>query len=264
MNRNEAYSTLYRTDGLSGGALRRLGTMHLHVDGGEKIDDVFNLVKSLEKQDVPGKITAVIKSTPGPQRVDHPATYASHTPGKPDCEELEYFSTSKMTDRAATVVLLKQILPGLGRFSGAVVEVERVIVTIEDGIANQVAFEEMAPIESREVGFVKATTLPFEVHHAIDIRSEKEPVNLKKLLCETAALGVVVGGWFIFQKEYGWSYRSNSFWSLPGLYDRAMEDHRTLNSYLLKGGIGFRMWTIIEQVIGIWKAPFTALPEASE
>src|SRR5260370_41342357 len=153
-NRTGVCTTQYRSDGLPRGALRQLGTMHLHMDGGGKADLVLNLVRELEAKGAGGKLTAVTRSVAVPQRKDQPTTYSSHTPGTGDEEELEYFSTSGMTDRIGTVGCLKDILPKLNDHPGSVVEVERVVATLERHHCCLEDFEELAPTGSYERGLL--------------------------------------------------------------------------------------------------------------
>jgi hypothetical protein len=215
---------------------------------------VLDLVLQLEAAGAKGKLTEVARSVAGPQRKEQPATYASHTPGIQD-EELEYFSTSELTDRTMAVSFLGSLLPKLSAHPGAVVEVERVVATVQDMQWAQVPVAEMAPIEGMEVGFHKNPSLPLECHHAINIRAESEPLSLDDLLQDTAKLGIVVGGWFNFAKEDVWSYRSNSFWSAERLRDQVLKECELLHRYVQERGHVYDMWTIVEQVIGIWRAP---------
>lgn len=252
----------YRSANLPSGGLRQLGTMHMHIDGGGKSEWVAQLIGQLEAFGSACKLTAIGRSLAGPQREEQPLTYASHTPGDLTHEELDYFSTTSMADEAAAVELLRYILPHVGQHPGAVVEAERVVATIEGDKWDQVQFDEIEPFKSEAVGYIKSPTLPYECHHAINIpRKHSATLQPEDVLRETTALGVLVGGWFTFERDESateWlSYRSNSFWQAEGLRDRVQSECQILNNYMANKGIEFRTWTIVEQVLGIWHAPLT-------
>jgi hypothetical protein len=245
----------HRSRGLKSGELRQLGTIHMHVDGGGKSDLVLEVVKSLEKRGSKGKLSVIARSVPGPQREKHPEVYKIHTPGIDDEESLEYFSTSGIADRNDAIECIKLILPRLTEHPGAVLEVECVIGAITDGKWS--GAKGVPPIRGEEVRFDKSPTLPFEIHHAFDVPMEAgPPLDLDKLLADVTELGIPVGGWFAFLKnEKEWSYRSNAFVERVYLEEYVMAEYRKLAEYLKERNILARQWTIVEEVLGIWKIP---------
>ena len=117
-------------------------------------------------------------------------------------------------------------------------------------------------IDSSEAGFEQAPTLPFEIHHAFDIPKntrfdEAGPFELALLLEASLQLGLRVGGWYQFDKSNDWAYRSNSFASAEAVKDIAMKEWAVLNDHLNQSGVPFRLWTIVEQVLGIWRTPLS-------
>jgi hypothetical protein len=245
----------HRSPGLKPGELRRLGTIHMHVDGGGKSDLVLDVVKALEKRGTKGKLSVITRSVAGPQREQYPDVYKIHTPGVDDEESLEYFSTTGLADRKDAIETIKLILPQLMEHPGAVLEVECVIGTIFDGEWRHA--KGASPIRPEEVQFDKSPTLPFEIHHAFDVPMEAGPaLDLDKLLADVTELGISVGGWFTFLKnEREWSYRSNAFVERVHLEEYTMTEYKKLTEYLKKRKIQARQWTIVEEVLGIWKIP---------
>ena len=266
MNSNDpgVYKTLYRSGNLPGGRFREVNALHVHVDGGGRYDWVLGLVRGLEAQGSPGKLNAVSKAISGPQRAQQPETYQSHTPGGQQ-EDLEYFSTTLLANRAAAIGVLRYILPALVAHPGGVVEVERVVASFEKDRQLLADFDDVLPIQGTEVGFETNFTLDFEVHHGIDLDMQSAPVTLAEILRETHSRGIVVGGWFQFEKQPGiCSYRSNSFWKADGLIEHVQTERQALTDYLRTTTSPWRFWTIIERVLAIWQSPLNPIPTPSD
>ena len=254
--------TRYRSPGLPAGALRKLDGIHVHVDGGGAHDLVLSIVQELEREGRPSKLTAISRSVAGPERKQHPETYASHTP--PGGEEgLEYFSTTAIDNREDGIQVLTGLLPRVRDRAGSVVEVEHVVATVENGTWSQVGLDDLQVYRDEEVGFRKGASLPFEIHHAFDTPRLAAPrFDLRQLLAETTRLGILVGGWFSFDRGKGdQSFRSNGFRNKPALREQVLREQEILVGYLNKQGVEFRLWTIVEQVLGIWHSPLTSVRE---
>lgn len=250
------FTSQHRSPGLPSGKLREPGTIHMHVDGGGQPKFVLEIVKSLQKQDRKGKLSVIIESVAGPQRQDHPELYESHTPGMDGKESLEYFSTTGLLDRADAIKQIQSLLPQLQGHPGAVVEVECVFAEI-DKAGRWKQSKVVPPISDKDVGFIKGFTFPFEIHHAFNVPvTAGEPLKLEELVDDVTRLGIRVGGWFIFlndKKE--WSYRSNAFVKEERLRDFVTTEYEKIARYLAQRQIQAEQWTIVEQVLGIWKAP---------
>jgi len=250
----------FRSAGLPPGYFGRVGGLHLHVDGAGQRDFVVTLLRELQAAGARGKLNAITDALIGPQRKELASTYASHTPGTGDTERFEYFSTIETRDRDAAIEQLRWILPRLAAHDGIVVEVERVVYRIDTaGVASSLPEDEVAPLQSLEVGFERSPTLPFEIHHAFDIPKPTEesrpPIALRKIMDDTVAAGLPVGGWYHFEKADAWAYRSNAFATADALDRTALSQHAALKSCLIETGLQFRMWSIIEQVLGVWRTP---------
>jgi hypothetical protein len=256
MTKLDRFETRYRSLGLPAGCFRRLGSVHVHVDGGGEYEVVRALIRELENEGRGSKLTTVARSVAGPERKEHPETYASHTPPGGD-RALEYFSTSAIPDRADGVQLLGRVLARFAERSGTVIEVERVVATVEDSTWSQVAVEDFQPFLAEEVGFKGNATLPFEIHHAFDIPNDAaSQINVKQVLSDTTKLGLVVGGWFNFARTQGdQSFRSNAFGQRRGIRERVLSEQKLLAAYLATKHAPVRLWTIVEQVLGIWRTP---------
>ena len=173
---------------------------------------------------------------------------------------MEFFATSALKDRRTAVETLQYLLPKVAIHPGSVVEVERVVCQWDSSGLRQLCLDDFVLIEGSEVGFESRATLPFEVHHAIEIDSlTTEPIPLEVLLEETGQLGVVAGGWFSFGRTSGWSYRSNSFWRKEDVQSRVLCECSAISECLSAKGVTCRHWAIAEQVIGIWRFPLKVI-----
>ena len=246
----------YRSLDLPKGYFSRIGSMHMHIDGGGNADLVTAALRELESSGARGKINIVMDSIPGPQRQDYPDTYASHTPVLETQEVLDYFSTTHLANRDQAIKALSRILPLLSDHPAIVVEVEHVVAKIDrTGHWSAVCVDRVLPIESGEVGFERAATLPYEVHMCVDISGTTPTLSLRQLLQESAELGVRVGGWFTFMKEDVCAYRSNAFSTADDFEEYARTNHELLDRFLKNRGIDYQLWTLIERVIGVWRTP---------
>jgi hypothetical protein len=188
--------------------------------------------------------------------MDYPDTYASHTPGTDDIEELEYFSTSAVASREEAVHIMKDMLPALSDHRGVVLELERIIAIVDNGKWTETTIDSVPAIREDEVGYRKSPTLPIEIHHAFDVLAKDKPLRLEELLQKTGQMGIRVGGWFNFAKEGEWSYRSNAFVHKAHLKDYVMREHGALSEFVKMHKIPVtRTWTLVEQVLGIWRIP---------
>lgn len=245
-------TTQYRSPDIPKGHFSQVGRLHIHVDGG---GDTGLVVAALSALGL-GKLNVVTDALAGPQREEFPTTYASHTPVVEGQEVLEYFSTSHLASRDQAIYALNRVLPLLANRPAIVVEVEHVIAKIDSyGRWSTVPIDRVLPIESVEVGFECAPTLPFEIHHAVDISSGSPSLTLRQLLQETTELGVRVGGWFSFTKENVCAYRSNAFSTANDFEGYARTTHELLDQYLRHRGVDYQLWTLIERVIGVWRTP---------
>jgi hypothetical protein len=257
-------TALYRSPALPAGFFRQLGVMHMHIDGAGYEDLVNSVVRKLEAGGARAKLTAVTQAIAGPQRAEEPDTYASHTPGSLDEEHLEYFSTTSLHNRTDAVETIRSVLPLLEGREGVVIEVERVIAKRDESGWRSLPVKDKE-IRARDVGFERASTMSYEIHHALEFLptgSEKPPISIQKLLAETTALGLKVGGWFNFLKQDGrWSFRSNAFTSVPEaeLERTVGREYELLARYTTEKNIHCQQWMIVEQVLGIWRSPFQRL-----
>lgn len=254
---------LHRSPGLQPGTFRQLGVMHLHIDGAGYQDLVNSLVSELEVCGAKVKLTAVTQAVIGPQRIQQPETYASHTPGM-SVEKLEYFSTSTLHNRSDAITTIAKTIPRISTHDGVVIEVERVIGKLDEIGWQSVPVKDQ-PILGVEVGYGRSPTLAYEIHHAIDLVSDSLVTNqpaldLQELLRDTTNRGLNVGGWFSFFKSTGQlSFRSNAFTDEEDIERQVHFEYNLIRESELLHGIQFRQWTIVEQVLGIWRSPFESL-----
>lgn len=247
----------YRSVGLPFGQFSTTGNLHLHIDGGGDMAVVQSLLHQLELLGGKGKINQIIDAVSGPQRQQLPEVYASHTPGSQGVEHFEYFATVGARARADAIGFLRLLLPEVVRHAGLVVEVERVIGRVDGG--GRLRFAELVPLEkitSADVGMEPSPTLTFEIHHAFDLSGAEQAPALHELARETVRRGLNVGGWFRFSKRGAVAYRSNAFSDGSGLAELVEREHAALSKYLSDNAFGVKPRTVVEEVLGIWHAPF--------
>lgn len=245
----------YRSPGLPRGYFGRVGSLHMHVDGGGEPALVRELLQRLEREGGKGKLDLITDSIAGPQRADFPETYRSHTPGLNELERFEYFSTIHLRDRLHAIGTLRQTLPFTTRTPGVIVEVEHVVGRAEGKERwSGIDIDRVPPITSCEAGFERVNTLPFELHVAIEIFQQTRPLTLGELLEKSIAAGVRVGSWFEFRKNQVWAYRSNAFAYEQDFVASAIHSHESIERWLSGSGFDYRLWTIAERVLGVWRS----------
>jgi hypothetical protein len=256
----------------------RIDSIHVHVDGGGTKAAVEKIVDSLRAEGFAGTTTSIIARAGGPQRTDDPfiTTYDNHTPGEGK-EALEFFSTTLLADNldglSSVTVPLRKILtmlssePGIGK--GIVVEVERVIGKGEAEIqwtTNEI--DESLDIRSPDVGFMrKKGTAPVEIHYAFEIPKsgewkDKHPIDLQELTTLCRDKGIRIGGWFLFEEDDQWSYRSNQF----AWFDKkgiAHSQREKLAEVLLDLGFESKPRSLVEQILGVWRTPLVPVDSES-
>jgi class 3 adenylate cyclase len=243
-----------------------LGTIHLHIDGGMfAVELVKIIVETLNREGFPSKLTPIVKAVPGPQRDDVGETYESHTPGDRR-EELDYFSTTRLTMDSSSREKLREVLESLSKEKGIVIEAEQVIGKGGEKISWS---DNMSPdFFSSSVGFKRAPTLPIEVHYACDIPKESAwrktpPLDLDSLLEVCSEVGIRVGGWFLFDDGGDvWAYRSNMF-NEREFKEKVQKQRDDLALYLNRLGEerGFKCTVnaLVERSLGVWKTPLATV-----
>src|SRR5579871_3507179 len=164
----------YRSPDLPRGYFRRLGCLHLHIDGGTQLEGVMSILDDMRDCHLLAKLTKISKALAGPQRTQQPETYEAHTPGSLEEEQFNYFATIALDDRSHAIAILTTILPGLLQTPNFVVEVERVIAVTE-GDKPWTSLDELEkPLTGKEVGHTPAPSLPIEIHHGFDTPIESK------------------------------------------------------------------------------------------
>jgi hypothetical protein len=245
------------------GDFRKLGTFHVHIDGDDQ-ERIESLIGELAPR-FSSKINLVAgKPVPGPQRDDpeFDETYRYHTPSSADDERFSVFSTtmlgagSKLS--AEAIDALRHIVTVVTRKAGPVVELERVVATIdENGAWAEVELISDPPDLwklSDECDYPRLSTFPIEIHHAIDIPKKDSIPPLD--LIEDMPKWSNIGGWLVFEKEDAWAYRSNQFADWSDYEHYAKEGDARLRMFvagLRERGTAAKLRTLVEQVLGIWR-----------
>jgi hypothetical protein len=253
----------YRSPGLWAGAFNSVGICHVHIDGARDQELVLEIVKRLEAQGNLGKLNHVYDFVAGSQRDLEPETYGAHTPQQDDKEALDFFSTNLVKDRTDAVKVANLIMEAVDKIPGVIVELEQAVgwlahhKWVKPYGYQIIPGREMEPVKDEEVSFQPAKTMKLEVHHGFDISGANPPVSLPKLLRYCESEGVVIGGWFLFQKKPRlWAYRSNSFTnqSLSEACEVAELERQKIDAFLESERRMVTPRTLLEKVVGIWKS----------
>jgi hypothetical protein len=245
-------------------AQSKLGSLHLHIDGGSQERIVKDQLMRLRSLGYPCKFQRIIGSTEGPQRIAHAEVYASHTPGVTregeGSESFGFFSTIDANNRELAIRALQLILPHIANHPGIVMEVEEVVGLIVSGAQLGLPHTKWrADIENNELpGHMKAPSWPIEVHHGINIQQEHlaNIGSLEKLMEALTEKGITLGGLFLFdreQKQPGTvGIRSNKFMMGPNWEASTVAEHVIFRDHIASLRIPFEIKTTIEHVLGVW------------
>ncbi|WBS04959.1 CHAT domain-containing protein [Pseudoduganella sp. SL102] len=279
------------------GISRMLGSIHLHIDGGTERKLVRSAMAAHRTKGYLTEQNAVTQFIAGGQRNLDPEMYALHTPGI-EKEELDYFSTTCLHSgpdlpepaqwqkiKAATREVLVQLddLETPANTSGVVLELERVVGTVDEG--GNVELADSLRLRDSDVSamfdgegllfkpnyrtnWVGGTPL-YELHFSLDLdRSpddrEPPPLELQRISKMSEQAALAVGGWFLFDDKRRWAYRSNGFEPaiskelLAGCYQRFKE---VLNNAGVSRLPGYRLRLIAEEAVAVWKSPLRKFPD---
>lgn len=258
---------MHRTINTPTGYFRKLGSVHVHVDAGkspEILAVVSDLMTQSTSEGLKCKLNKITRAVEGRQRHDHDhgASYASHTPGKDDEEDFGLFSTIGFGPQKCIspdlLAVLKRILRSLEGTEGVVVESERVNGIIVDGVWREPTRSLIPTVTDSELGWTRSYTSPIEIHHAIDFEKaghnvDNAPVTPEQLLPKLESVGILLGGMFLFEKEKFWSLRTTQFANYDDYRDLALAHHVRLCKLLKETDLTANVWTISEQILGVWK-----------
>lgn len=240
------------------GSKSALGTMHVHVDGARDRASLDAILNDLESGLILGSVVhETTGAIAGPQRARARETYESHTPRVGGGEAFRFFSTTMLPTRGDALRVAALLRNRLRGVPGIVIELERVVGKLDwDGRWAAVPMDEVPPLTTAEVGAPPLPSLPIEIHHAFNVPrrpGDTLPMSLSTILAETSRLGMMVGGWFVFEEEDAWAYRSNAFTDADGVRALCERENRTLRQYLRSRGRDVPVRTIAERVLNIWQ-----------
>ncbi len=144
--------------------------------------------------------------------------------------------------------------------SGVVLEMERVCGVIDNsGTARKANTYLVDNIKYKDKMLLNDNNVyGFEIHHAVSFSKAFLTITGRDLLRILSRLsedvGVVVGGWFLFDKEESIECRSVRFANGDDVERLAKDSHTTLLSAIECNNLNpINYWTIFEQILGIWK-----------
>ena len=256
-----------RTPNTPTGYFRELGSIHMHVDAGtseEILKTIRNLMGLPVSSGLKWKLNRVSRAVAGRQRRDddHGASYESHTPGAGEDEDFGLFSTIGFGQHAKIPGQLPLVIDGflkaLEDAKGAVIESERVNGVIIEGRWHEPAKTLIPTITDSKLGWSRSYTSPIEIHHAIDFEkaggySDLAPITPDELLPKLEDAGILLGGMFLFEKDKYWSLRTSQFANYDDYRDLALAHHVRLVDLLRQNSLDAKVWTISEQILGVWK-----------
>ncbi len=259
----------FRSPNVAHGFFNSLGSAHVHIDGSQNPELILRIIKELDAQGNVGKLNVVYDFISGRQREILPETYKSHTPLLEDKETLDFFSTNIVKDRLDAIKIINFINDLVKNTPGIIIELEQLVGLLHVSerqcclgyTTSQWVLPEdyIQPITSTEVLCTPRQTEAFEIHHGFTTQiSEKPLIPLDVLNAFCDKNGIIVGGWFIFKKEDGWAYRSNSFTNGAKLFYQVEHEQSLLLSFITQFQIHsvdvavHEIRTYVEKVIGIW------------
>lgn len=237
--------------------------MHLHLDCRqfqEAEQTLIDIAHGLDHCGWPSKVTRVTVARPGAHVTDpdFAEDYREHTPEL--CSGQSSFAvylTMLLTLKAETLEQLsvfhervrEALAKPLSHLSdiGVVAELERVAALIDIDAAH---IARPATISAKD----DTERTLFEVHHLVDFPSSAA-IGFNEWMRRCEEAGVVVGGWFQFDKPGQSALRSVRFSRTPDLFE-LMSETRTLAALVAEfPGAGVaRVETVVEQIIDIWRA----------
>ncbi len=255
-------SKLFRSPKYTKAATRKLGNVHLHIDcarSGESDHYLVEAAKLLEGHPWPSKVTRVAVAKPGGHIADpvFQADYQQHTPelygpGGSFASYLTALLASDVNDADGLVALRDLVRGELGRLlkdydeDDVVIEIERVSALLDADTARIAR-----PAVLRSGGDIADSK--FEVHHFIDFPVSAD-VQFSDWTAVCSRAGVVVGGWFQFDKSDVRAFRSVRFADTPDLCN-FVDETRTLTALAQRqvpGGTA-HVETVVEQIVDIWR-----------
>jgi hypothetical protein len=268
--KNEVYtpvelSGLYRSTNYPGShAVRKVGNMHMHLDCSHSTTSDNRLVEiaqTLEKHGWASKVSRVSVAKPGAHLVDpeYRDDYREHTPelvtGKNTfAAYLTTFLAAEVNEPKEAADLCKKaraiMQSETSGFSEAevVIEIERVAALIDaDNI------QAASPPELSYHNEIRNSL--FEIHHFIDLpHTQSIEFEEWQALCNLS--GIVVGGWFQFNKQDVQALRSVRFTKKPNLLSLANETRELAKIVRESTDIApddISVQTVVEQVTDIWR-----------
>jgi hypothetical protein len=275
-------------DRLHAGLSSKLGSLHLHIDGGANRATAERAARLLDSNLAHTEVATIDLAIEGPQRSLRPEIYGTHTPTVEGSEALRFFTTTSLhsgpadpdsIEMAQIEDAVRQVLGDLhvrtasltsARQGGVVVEVERVVGAIRvDGTADwvdtpnlDIAFQGFL----FERGASEGENGPewnniYELHFSLDLprTSNEPPLGLEMLLEVCHRAGLEVGGWFVFRKPDRWAFRSNTFLdqidpdSATALWRRVATELDRLPGIDLHDR---SLRLLIEESLGVWRTRF--------
>jgi len=257
-------SGLYRSAHYPGGhAIRKVGNMHMHLDCSRSATSENRLVEiaqTLEQHGWPSKVSRVNLAKPGLHLSDpeYKEEYQEHTPelvtGKDTfAAYLTTFLAAEVNTPEEAARLCKEARAFMDTqtegFSEAevVIEIERVAALLDPSETHTASPTELAAQDGLRNSL-------FEIHHFIDLPHDATiAFDEWQALCNLS--GIVVGGWFQFNKEQVQALRSVRFTKKPDLKALA-EETRELVHIVRENCVGANancVQTVVEQIADIWR-----------
>jgi len=233
--------------------------MHLHVDCSEAYDvesKLTEIANVCDKMGWPSKVTSITRARQGThlQHPEYELDYSLHTPELKAGKEtfasyLTVLLSTKDETQAGVLGLChkaRQFLEGsLSVISDGevVVEIERVSAVLKDDIIRIAMPAVIGPAG-------KNIRAPFELHHFVDF-SNDSGIEFDEWI-DRCGEGILVGGWFQFDKVSGRSFRSVRFARSLDLFDLTSEA-RAIERAAKSFTQFVRTETVVEQILDIWR-----------
>lgn len=278
----------WHADKLHAGLSSKLGSLHLHIDGGSDRATAVKAAQLLDPDFRRTEVATIDLAIEGPQRRLRPDIYGSHTPTVEGSETLQFFTTMSLhsgpddpdsIEMAEIEDQVRQVLGDLhvrtanlasARKGGVVVEVERVVGVVHaDGTAGWVGTPNLDMAFQGflfERGASEGEAGPewsniYEVHFSLDLPriSDEPPLSLEMLLEVCHRAGFEVGGWFVFRKPDRWAFRSNTFFdqierdNATAIWRKVSDELDRLSGIDVHNKV---LRLLVEESLGVWRTRF--------
>lgn len=262
------------------GYFSEIDTLHMHIDTANEFGQLQERIDNKLVADQRQYKQIIIKqSLRGPQTEiqEFKETYKAHNPISAEDASFTYFVSVGLTSSAnvSDTEKKQEAINYVASWMSIIIpeekttlEVERVVAKIDYqgiytdicngqlGSFSQTSFDDFADVIEQRTMISNEHSKPCEIHHYLDFdkkNNDQAPLELNTLLDLCDKNGITVGGWFVFDSDSEWLYRSNLFAERSNVIDIAKRQDQLLRAAISNTFKNVRIKTVVEDILGIWK-----------